>query len=260
MISEVFGWRSRGRERTERIDLLLDALERSVVAADGERVRLREVIAVSHAALGAMHDLLTSLARQPDRLDQVFGELDGAARRIASAGHALSDACDLMAAGITAHAALPEASIAAVDARARHSFETLGQDLATLVSSAGASFDAAVLGTGTVAAERITDELAPVRQAAEDHAEWLRAALQRLRGETDALTGAQQAAAAVRTLSAATETELRLVAETFRQRNSAASEAAERAAQRLDQAGEQASSAALRLNSVISIQSKRRTA
>lgn len=257
MISELFGWRVRGRQRTARIDLLLDALERSVVAADRERERLREAIAVSHAALGAMHDLLTGLARQPDRFDQVFGELDGVARRIASAGHALSDACDVIAAGVAAHAAVPEASIAAVDASARASFETLGNDLATLVSSAGATFDAAVLGTGTAAAERITHELAPVRQAAEDHAEWLRTALQRLRGETDALTGAQQAAAAVRTLSAATEAELRLVVETFRQRNLAASEAAERAARRLDQAGEQASSAASRLHSVIGTQGKR---
>lgn len=150
-----------------------------------------------------MSEVLTALAPQPARFDIVVGELDGAARRVAAAAGALSGVCDTLAAGAAAHGALPETSLAAVEERADRLFDAVRHDLALMVSNAATGFDAAVLGTGSVAAERIAGELAPVRQAAEDHAAWLRAAPQRLRGETEALGAAQQAAAAVRSLSVA---------------------------------------------------------
>lgn len=195
----------RRRERVERVDALLIALERGAAAAQAERARLREAVALSHAALGAMGNILDALAGQPARFDAVVDELDGAARRISTAGRALANACDVMTAATIAHAALPEASLAAVEERANRLFDAVRRDLAAMVSNAATGFDAAVVGTGSVAAAGLADELAPVRQAAEDHAAWLRAALGRLRGETETLIGAQQAAEAVRTLSAVTE-------------------------------------------------------
>lgn len=195
----MIAWlRARG-ERTARIDRALHALERSAAAAEAERARLHEAVILSHRALGALHDGLEAVARQPARHDAI---VDAAARRLA------------------------------------RSADEMRRDLAQRVDAVGAALLAAVADMAGVADRRIAAELAPVRDAAADHARWTRAALERLRAETDALTGAQQAAAAVGDLSAAAEETVRGVVELLAVRADRAGELAERAVERLLSAAE----------------------
>lgn len=70
-----------------------------------------------------------------------------------------------------------------------------------LVAQARAELTEAVSEVATRAAEQIAAEIAPARAAAELHAEVMRASLDRLRGEADALSGAEEAASALAVLS-----------------------------------------------------------
>jgi hypothetical protein len=70
-----------------------------------------------------------------------------------------------------------------------------------------------VAGTGDAAANALLNEMAPVRDAARDHGLWLRGAMMQMRHETERLSEAQQAAMAVRALSAAAEEQLRTISD-----------------------------------------------
>jgi chromosome segregation ATPase len=152
--------------RTTRLDAAAEALERATAAADAERARLTEAVAITHGALAVLHDRLLELAEVPARAE---AELRAAA--------------------------------------------------ATAVSAA---------------TDRIADEIAPARAAAEEHAAFLRASLDRLRGETDALNGAEEAAAVLVALAGTAQTGFTDALAGFTRRADQAGEAAERAIERLE--------------------------
>jgi Apolipoprotein A1/A4/E domain len=102
-----------------------------------------------------------------------------------------------------------------VKARLMTAAEQVQTSLVHSIGDVDAKLSEAVTGIGTRAADAIAAEMAPIRAATSDHAEWLRASLSHMRLETERLSEAQQAAAAVRSLSAAAEAQLRGVSESF---------------------------------------------
>jgi hypothetical protein len=113
-----------------------------------------------------------------------------------------------------AEASLTETS-AKLDTRLKQLTDHVLTQFEAMVSDTDARLSGAVAGTGQSAINALVAELAPVKDAAADHAAWLRAAMVQMREETERLSEAQQAAMAVRTLSAATEAQLRGVSQTL---------------------------------------------
>ncbi len=113
--------------------------------------------------------------------------------------------------------------IAAAEARARE-----------LVDHAQASLTAASADIGTRIADRLAEEIAPARAAAELHATVLRASIERLRGETTALDGAEQAAQVLVALSGSVQTGLSDTLAALTRRSDQAASAAERAVARIE--------------------------
>jgi hypothetical protein len=202
----MIAWMRARRERIARIDAALLALERSAAAAEVERARLGEAVTLSHRALAAMGEALELIARQPARHDAL---VDAAVRRLARTA------------------------------------DDLGRDLARRIDGVGAALLDAVEELRGIADRRIAAELGPVRDAAADHAVWIRAALDRMGQETEALGGARQAAAAVGDLTIAAEETVRAAVDLLAVRADRLGDAAERAVARLDAAAERAEQSAV---------------
>lgn len=109
-------------------------------------------------------------------------------------------------------------------------------ELAEVPARAEAELRAAAATAVTAASDRIADEIAPARAAAEEHSAFLRASLDRLRGETDALGGAEEAAAVLVGLAGAAQTGFTDALAGFTRRADQAAAAAERAIERLEAA------------------------
>ena len=134
---------------------------------------------------------------------------------------ALTDWADQPARAAAATARLEE-SVAAADARAEQLVEIARFELA-----------AAAAAVGAAAADRVTAEIAPARDAAEAHAAFLRGSLERMRGEADVMVGAQAAAHSLEVLSATAASAVSDALGVLARRTAQAGEAAERAASRL---------------------------
>lgn len=181
----------RDADTQARAEQATQRLERTAGSYAAEQARLHDVVSLSRDALRAMQEQLGRLAAiKPAQVEAVLVALRGQSRgleRLHGAMHA----------SVAAHDA-------ALDARAAGT-ERLADDvterLRALVGDVDAALRDAAARMGDAAVRRVADELAPVGAAAADHADWLRASLARMRGETEALIGAQQAAAAVRSLS-----------------------------------------------------------
>lgn len=167
-----------------------------------------------------------------DAVEQAAVDAQAQAERLADAIAVAHRALALLESGLVALADQParaEAALAAADARA-----------ADLLDHARREIGAATAVLGAQAAERVAVEIAPARAAAEEHAAWLRASLDRLRGETAALGGAEDAAAALVGLSGTVQAGLTDTLAALTRRSDAAADAAERAAARLHEAAERA--------------------
>jgi hypothetical protein len=120
-----------------------------------------------------------------------------------------------------------EEAVAAADARAER-----------LVEAARTGIIAAAAGVGAIAADRVTAEIAPARAAAEAHAAYLRASLDRMRGEADALGGAQAAIVSLEALCGVARSSAVDALDALARRSAQAGDAAERAAGRLAEVAE----------------------
>lgn len=105
-----------------------------------------------------------------------------------------------------------------------------------LIDHARTKLEAAARDVATRAAERVAEEIAPFRAAAEHHAELMRASLDRLRGEADALGSAEAAANALAALAGTTQTALSDTLAALARRSDEAANTAERAAARIEAA------------------------
>ena len=91
----------------------------------------------------------------------------------------------------------------------------------TLVEHAHDRISEAAANVGRTAADRLAAELAPARAAAEGHAAFLGASLERLRAEAGTLAGAQAASDALTDLTVTAGAEIRGAARTITRRKSA---------------------------------------
>lgn len=181
----------READMRARADRAAEALERTAADYAAKQARLHQSVTVSGEALRAMQEQLARLAGiKPAQVEAVLVALRGQAR-------GLGQLHGTMEASVAAH----DAALRARAADAERLVGDVGERLHKLVGDVDAALRDAAARTGEAAVRRVGDELAPVGAAAADHAEWLRASLARMRGETEALIGAQQAVAAVRSVS-----------------------------------------------------------
>lgn len=105
-----------------------------------------------------------------------------------------------------------------------------------LIDHARAELSIVAAHVATAAAERVATEIAPARAAAEEHAAYLRASLDRMRGEAEALDGAREAAAALTSLAGTAQAGFAAAMDALARRSDHAADAAERAVSRLETA------------------------
>ncbi len=172
---------------------------------------LRRRRARADAALAALEAGAAAAEAQAARL----------AEAVAVAHHALAMLGDLL----TLLARQPASVDAAIG-------EALSQSDA-LAEHARASLDRAATAIATHAADRVAEEIAPARAAAELHAQVMRASLDRLRGEATALAGAEDAAHALVALSGTVQTGLSDTLAALARRAEASADAADRAVARI---------------------------
>lgn len=97
-----------------------------------------------------------------------------------------------------------------------------------LIDRAGAELTVAASSVGARAAERVAAEIAPARVAAEAHASSLRASIDRMRGEGEALAGAERAASVLVELATTTQGGLHAALDALSRRSEGAVAAADR--------------------------------
>lgn len=244
-VSLIVFWRASRRDGANRVDALLRSLQAvhdgillreasaSLLAAEardasaratrslddaarlhGEgAAKLADAIAVSRAGMSAMHEQLSALSVvKPAQIVAVLVAMRGQARMIDDLGATVRMAVRevVVARGdlVASSQALAVAGEAAERVGAALSLSVAGtrQSLEALIDTARDDL-------GEAAAQIMENQLEPVRDAATEHALWLRASLARMRRETEALIGAQRAADAVRSLTAATEAQLHELAD-----------------------------------------------
>lgn len=239
-VSLLVFWRASRRDGANRVDALLRSLQAahdgillreasaSLLAAEardasaratrnlhdaarlhGEgAAKLADAVAVSRAGMSAMHEQLSALsAVKPAQIVAVLVAMRGQARMIDDLGATIRATVREVVVARDDLVASSQALAAAGEAAERVG-ASLSMSVAGTRESLESLIDAARDDLGDAAVRTISNELAPVRDAAAEHASWLRASLARMRGETEALIGAQQAADAVRSLTAATEAQL----------------------------------------------------
>lgn len=194
----------------------IETLERTAALQDADRARMQDVMAVANEALIAMRGHLDALAMvDPTRVETVLATLDD---RIAEAGakvHASLKEDETARREVRLGS---EALVGAANALGSYTAEqsAVAQDVArelrTLIEGIDAKLSVSVAKTGAVAARVLIKETAPMREAAAEHAAWLRVSLTRMREETETIIGARNAAEAVRLMSPDAEEQLRAMA------------------------------------------------
>ena len=171
--------------------------------------------------MAGLRAFLAARRHRRDRIDHALLRLEAGAVAAERQAERLAEA---VAVSHRALALLGDRLVALADQPAR---------VDRLIDHARAEITGAAREIATRAAERVAEEIAPARAAAELHADVMRASLDRLRGETEALTGAQAAASAVAALAGTTQAALSETLSALARRSDGAAGTAERAAERI---------------------------
>jgi hypothetical protein len=195
----------------------------SATATDQSRAITTSVISMGRRAdelVAGLHtDLQNTVAKVDSELASSMADARDTLGDAVAKVERLSDIADSVETRLNVSTDAAEAGFAETnvkfDTRLKQLTDHALSQFEAMVSDTDARLTGAVAGTGQSAVNALVAELAPVKGAATDHAAWLRAAMTQMREETERLSEAQQAAMAVRALSAATEAQLRGVSQTL---------------------------------------------
>ncbi|MEM8726316.1 MAG: hypothetical protein AAGE86_12415, partial [Pseudomonadota bacterium] len=167
------------------------------------------------------------LAEAMDKLDRLVDAASEAESR-------LSHAVDAATGTFEQSADTTRESLAALTRQTADRIEALVGDADTRLTEAAE-------GAGNAAIEALKNEMQPVREASDEHTEFLRSATAQMRAEADRLGEAQQASEIVRSMSKLAEEQLRDVSKTLEEKSDAAMQAFERAAHDIEHRSRSAS-------------------
>ena len=232
--------------------------------AGGIETRLLGTVEATEAAISAtttnVHNRLTHLSEQAvidvqDIMNEARARVERLSDHVDSAELRLVAAVEATETVLTAQTSGVQSRLASLTSKAVDSLEEI-------ITRTDARLLEMVVGTGDAAANALLNEMAPVRDSAREHGLWLRAAMAKMREETERLAEAQQAAMAVRSLSAAAAEQLRTISEKLSNNAEEVTLASERAMHgietrsqdtnaRLDRVGDQAERATIALTNTI---------